>query len=92
MIAIKLDCDSEVNMTRMGIFLLGLAVSSASPCLAAGFQIGVPTGACYVYSVDRALNYCRDNVIEKTCYEAARNFKMAGKWSKDGECIDVNYK
>ena len=76
-------------MVRVGIFFLGLAV--ALPSLADGPPSDMRMGACYVYSVDRVLHYCRDNTIEKACYQAARNFKMAGKWSKNGTCVDVRY-
>ena len=76
-------------MVRVGIFFLGLAV--ASPSLADGTPSNMPTGSCYVYSVDRVLHYCRDNTIEKVCYQAASNFKMAGRWSKNETCVDVRY-
>jgi hypothetical protein len=79
----------ERGVARAGIFFLGLAV--ASPSLADSGPSDVATGACYVYSVDRVLHYCRDNTIEKVCYQAARNFKMAGKWSRDETCVDVRY-
>jgi hypothetical protein len=76
-------------MVRVGIFFLGLAV--ASPSFADSAPSDMATGACYVSAVDRVIHYCRDNTIEKVCYQAARNFKMAGKWSKDETCVDVRY-
>jgi hypothetical protein len=79
----------ERGMVRVGIFFLGLVV--ASPSFADRAPSDMATGACYVYSVDRVLHYCRDNTIEKVCYQAAHNFKMAGKWSKDETCVDVRY-
>jgi hypothetical protein len=76
-------------MARVGIFFLGLAV--ASPCFANSASSDMPIGACYVYSVDRVLHYCRDNTIENVCHQAARNFKMAGRWSENETCLDVRY-
>ena len=79
----------ERDTVRVGVFLLGLAV--ASPSFADSDPSDMATEACYVYSIDRVLHYCRDNTIQKVCYQAARNFKMAGKWSKDQTCVDVRY-
>jgi hypothetical protein len=64
---------------RTGVVFVGLAILGAAPCLAAGLPSDLPTGACYISRVDWAVRYCRDNVIEKMCYQAASNFKMAGK-------------
>jgi hypothetical protein len=88
-VAIKQAPMEETGMVRVGIFFLGLAV--ASPSFAYSDPSDMATGACYVYSVDRVLHYCRDNTIQKVCYQAARNFKMAGKWSRDETCVDVRY-
>jgi hypothetical protein len=88
-IAIKQAPMEEKDMVRVGVFFLGLAV--ASPCFADSAPSDMPTGACCVSAVDRVLHYCRENTIEKECYQAARNFKMAGKWSKDETCVDVRY-
>jgi hypothetical protein len=88
-IAIKQAPMEERGMVRAGVFLLGVAV--ASPSLAESAPSDVPTGACYVSAVDRVIHYCRDNTIEKVCYQAACNFKMAGKWSEDETCVDVRY-
>ena len=76
----------------MRVFFLGLAIGGATPCLALGVRPDMPTGACYVRSVDPFIHYCMDNAIEKVCYQAARNFKMAGKWIESEQCIDVRYK
>jgi hypothetical protein len=81
--------DGETGM-RMSAVALGLTIGVALSCSAAELSSGTPLGACYVYSGERALRYCRENVVETTCYEAARNFKMTGKWSKDEKCADAD--
>jgi hypothetical protein len=75
----------ERDMVRMSVFILGLAISGAPPCLAAGFSSGMTTGACYVYSIDRDLRYCRENVVER----CATKRPAHSRWRANGSAATL---